>query len=237
METFARACRLSPSRSKNSCGWMRHVTMRSPGRAPCMPASPKAGQAQLLGVANAHGHLDGDALAVGHAALPLALGARVLDGVAGAAAGLARGGRLHVAEEGVLDGDHAALAVAIGAGDLGDRRGRGPTLRSRGTAPGDRTRSPSWRPRPRSSSVRRRPTPMSRPSLRIGARPGGLPAEEGAEDVAHAEPAAEQVLEVDVAAASRRGCRRRPRREPCRSDRMRCASARRTARRRPRSAL
>lgn len=31
---------------------------------------------------------------------------------------------------------------------------------------------------------------------------GGLPAEEGAEDVAHAEPAAEQVLEVDVAAAS-----------------------------------
>ena len=41
MGTTSLQCRLSPSRSKNSSGAMRTVTMRSPAGAPCMPASPK----------------------------------------------------------------------------------------------------------------------------------------------------------------------------------------------------
>ena len=40
IDTFARACRLSPSRSKNSWGCTRPVTMRLPGVAPRRPASP-----------------------------------------------------------------------------------------------------------------------------------------------------------------------------------------------------
>ncbi len=47
----------------------------------------EAVDAQLLAVADALGHLHRDALAVGHAALALALGARVVDDRAGAVAG------------------------------------------------------------------------------------------------------------------------------------------------------
>ena len=41
IDTFAIAWRLSPSRSKKSCGSMRQVTIKFPGVAPRKPASPK----------------------------------------------------------------------------------------------------------------------------------------------------------------------------------------------------
>ncbi len=134
----------------------------------------EAGHAQLLRVADAHGHLHGDALAVGHAALAFAFGAGVLDRRAGAVAGLAGGGRLHVAQKRVLNGDDAALAAAVGAGDLAPVGAE-----ARALAVGARRQAVVddllLRAAATSSSVRRRPTPMSRPSLRWGCRPAACP--------------------------------------------------------------
>ena len=45
------------------------MTIRSPEAAPLQAGFAEAGEAQLLGVADADGNLDRDALAVGHAAL------------------------------------------------------------------------------------------------------------------------------------------------------------------------
>ena len=68
------------------------------------------------------------------------------------------------------------------------------------------------------------------------ARPPAAAAEERAEDVAHAEAAAEQVLEVHVAAASVGAAAARRAGNGAEAVVLRCASAGRTARRTPRSA-
>ena len=74
--------------------------------------------ADLLPVADALGDFDGEMCAVRDAALTLALGARLVDDMAGAAAIGTGAGRLHVAQEGVLDADDAARALAARALDL-----------------------------------------------------------------------------------------------------------------------
>ena len=51
----------------------------------------ESGNAKLLGVPDTSGDLDGNTLTIGDASLTLALGARILDDLAGASAVLARG--------------------------------------------------------------------------------------------------------------------------------------------------
>ena len=101
----------------------------------------------------------------------------------------------------MLDGDHAALAVAIGAGDLATVGAE-----ARPFAVGARRQAivHDLLLGARGHFLQRQAQAHAHVTAFLAHRraAGGLPAEEGAEDVAHAEPAAEQVLEVDVAAAS-----------------------------------
>ena len=170
---------------------------------PAKTGLAEAGQAQLLGIANAHGHLDGDALTVGHAALAFALRTRVVDGFARAVALAARGGRLHVAQERVLHGDHAALAAALGAGHFLAvfAQARAVAIRARRQAVVD-----DFLFGARGNFLKRQTQANAHVAAfrallaRTTAARGT--AEEAAEDIADAEAAAEQVVEVDVAVAT-----------------------------------
>ena len=160
----------------------------------------EAGQAQLLAVANAHRNFHGNALSVGHAALAFAFRARMVDGLSRTAARTAGRGGLHVAQERVLYRDHAALAMAHAARDLlaalsqacavAVRTGRQAVVDDLLLCAG--------------GNLLERQTQADAHVATFFAhlrRPSGCTAEEGAEQVSHAaEPAAEQVFEVDVAA-------------------------------------
>ena len=74
--------------------------------------------AQLLAFADARRNFHRDMLTIGNAALAFAFLAGVLDDLAGAAAIAAGACGLHVAEEGMLHGDDAAAAVALGTIDF-----------------------------------------------------------------------------------------------------------------------
>ena len=174
METFARACRLSPSRSKNSCGWMRHVTMRSPGRAPCMPASPKPDRRSCwasrmpTGTSTVTRWRSGTRPCPSHSGHGFSMVWPVPPQV------------LHVVAVCMSPRKvcwmvttrpwpwQSGQVISRPSGPRPDPSQSGHGAR--------RSYTISFlAPAATSSSVRRRPTPMSRPSLRIGARPAACP--------------------------------------------------------------
>ena len=170
------------------------------GCSPTQTCLAKTCKAQLLGIANADGYLHRDALAVGHAALPVAFGARIVDGLTGAVALAAGGCRLHITQEGMLHGDHTTLAAAFGAGDLLAAFGHARTVAigARSQAIVDDLLLGAG------SNLFEGQTQADAHIASIGALLTGTAsataAKEAAEDIA--EPAAEQVVEVDIAAAA-----------------------------------
>ena len=171
------------------------------GRRTLHACLAEAVDAQLLAVANALGNLHRDTLAVGHAALTLALGTRVVDDRAGAVAGGTGARRLHVAQEGVLHGDDAPGAVTLLAGHF-----LAVLAQTRAVAIGARRQAvvndllllAGRRLFQRDADAHAHVAAV----LAHLAAACGRAAEEGGEDIAHAaEAATEQVLEIDADAA------------------------------------
>ncbi len=100
-----------PARPNSGCGRTRTVTKRSPARPAASTRRALAGDAQLRAVLDAGRNAHGDRAGLHGRAAAVALGARIFDDLAGAAALAAR---LAEAEAALVDHHHAA-AAAVGA--------------------------------------------------------------------------------------------------------------------------